>query len=90
MGINLKTNETRNKLITIITESQLQPCILRMMFEELTNQLRRIEAEAIQREMDDAEKESVSNDDGNNNNDNTDILNNATNILENGGFIDNK
>lgn len=80
IGINYKTNETKKRLIDIITESQLQPCILRMIFEDLTNQLRRIEEDAIQKEIE-SEREEL-----NNIKNNKDDSNENENILD-GNFV---
>lgn len=58
MGINLRTKETKEKLINLITESQLPVCVLKMIFEDFTRQLERLEIDTIQKEL---EEEKYSN-----------------------------
>lgn len=57
-GINLATNEFKIQLMKDISMSKLPPCIVKQVLSELLIEVRGLEAQAIQNEQKEYEKES--------------------------------
>lgn len=56
-GINLATNDLKIKLMKDISEANLPPCIVKQVISELLVEVSRLEAQAIQNEQIEYEKE---------------------------------